>query len=256
MLGIRRESRRHGHGTGLTRSGHGRAGHERGASADGGGLPEPRPAITWQPIEPGADERPEIPKLPRWIPVTTLVLSLLGLADSIYLTITHFNPATLSCQVNSVVNCVKVTTSPQSEVFGVIPVALIGLGYFVVVTFVNLPFMWRSFDVRIAWARYAVALVGMGMVIYLISVELLQVKAICEYCTGVHIVTFLLFVLVAAAFGLMSTPGHVVPLVRGRRRRRRVGRARVRGRDEARRPRTSARRNRGTPAPTARAGRR
>ncbi|HUA94032.1 MAG TPA: vitamin K epoxide reductase family protein, partial [Acidimicrobiales bacterium] len=97
------------------------------------------------PVEPGADQRPEIPNLPRWIPVTALVLSLLGLADSIYLTITHFNPGTLQCQVNSVINCVKVTTSPQSEIFGVIPVALVGLGYFVVVTFVNLPFMWRSF---------------------------------------------------------------------------------------------------------------
>ena len=47
--------------------------------------------------------------------------------------------------------------------------------------------------------------VGMGFVMYLIYAELYQIGSICEYCTGVHIVTFLLFcitVFSAAIWGL------------------------------------------------------
>jgi uncharacterized membrane protein len=47
-------------------------------------------------------------------------------------------------------------------------------------------------------------IVGMGFVMYLIYAEL-QIGHICEYCTGVHVVTFLLFcitVFSAAIWGL------------------------------------------------------
>jgi uncharacterized membrane protein len=53
--------------------------------------------------------------------------------------------------------------------------------------------------------RLVSVVVGMGFVMYLIYAELLQIKDICEYCTGVHIVTFLLFcitVFSAAIWGL------------------------------------------------------
>jgi uncharacterized membrane protein len=47
--------------------------------------------------------------------------------------------------------------------------------------------------------------VGIGMVIYLVYAEFIIIGAICLYCTSVHIITFLLFVLTAfgaAAWGL------------------------------------------------------
>ena len=47
-------------------------------------------------------------------------------------------------------------------------------------------------------------IVGMGFVMYLIYAEF-QIGEVCEYCTGVHIVTFLLFcitVVSAALWGL------------------------------------------------------
>jgi uncharacterized membrane protein len=39
----------------------------------------------------------------------------------------------------------------------------------------------------------------MGMVCYLVYVEAVVVRAICLYCTAVHVVTFALFVAVLAA---------------------------------------------------------
>jgi uncharacterized membrane protein len=138
----------------------------------------------------------------RRVRITALVLSLLGLADSTYLTITHFQKQILKCSATGVINCLKVTTSPQSVVFHV-PVAILGLAFFVAMTLVNLPPLWRTHDVRVAWLRLAMAVTGIGFVIYLVYCELFIIRAICEYCTGVHIVTLVLFILIVTTFPSM-----------------------------------------------------
>jgi uncharacterized membrane protein len=130
----------------------------------------------------------------RWRPIAALALSLGGLGVSIYLTITHFAPAALVCSANGLVNCAKVTTSPQSYVFG-IPVAILGLGFFVAMTVVNLPAAWHTADRRVHLLRLAMSVVGMGFVLYLVAAELVIIGNICLWCTSVHAITFLLFVL-------------------------------------------------------------
>ncbi len=40
---------------------------------------------------------------------------------------------------------------------------------------------------------------GIFTVLYLISTELFTIKKICLWCTGVHLVTFALFVIVATS---------------------------------------------------------
>ncbi|HEX4244151.1 MAG TPA: vitamin K epoxide reductase family protein [Acidimicrobiales bacterium] len=133
----------------------------------------------------------------RWQPITTMVLSIAGLGVSIYLTLTHFSTAvTLSCPAGGgAINCEKVTTSPQSYVFG-IPVAVLGLAYFLPMLVLCLPVAWRSFNRWIHLARLLLSVAGVGMVIYLVSAELFTIKAICLWCTSVHVITFLIFVLV------------------------------------------------------------
>ncbi len=133
----------------------------------------------------------------RWQPITSLLLSVAGLGVSIYLTLTHFSSAvTLSCPAGGgVINCEKVTTSPQSYVFG-IPVAVLGLAYFIPMLVLCLPVAWRSRNRWIHLARVVLSVAGVGMIIYLISAELFTIKAICLWCTSVHVITFLLFVLI------------------------------------------------------------
>jgi uncharacterized membrane protein len=133
---------------------------------------------------------------PRWLVLTSFLLTLAGLALSIYLTITHFtDQAALFCQQNSVVNCLKVTTSPESEIFG-IPVAVLGLVFFVPMTLLNSPWGWRMTLPAVRWLRLAGVAVGLIFVVYLVSAELVLIGSICEYCTGVHIVTIALFAVV------------------------------------------------------------
>ena len=124
---------------------------------------------------------------------------MLGLADSSYLTYTHFHPGALICKSGGKIDCAKVTTSSFSEIFGHIPVAIVGLVYFAVMTVLMTPWAWQM---RNEWVhRFRLLATGgaMGMVVYLVSVEI-HLKAICEYCTGVHILNFLLFFVVLAAF--------------------------------------------------------
>jgi uncharacterized membrane protein len=138
--------------------------------------------------------------------ITALVLSLLGLADSTYLTITHFEKQALVCPANSFINCAKVTTSAQSEILH-IPVAILGLAFYVAMTAINLPPLWKTTDLRVAKLRLAMAVSGIGFVLYLLYAELFIIKAICEYCTGVHIITFALFILVVVTFPSMLERG-------------------------------------------------
>ena len=145
----------------------------------------------------------------RWQPITTLLLSVYGLGASIYLTITHFEPKALACVSNSQFNCEKVTQSPQSEILG-IPVAMLGLAFFVPMLVLCLPALWRSAHRWVHLARLVLSITGVGMIIYLISAELFVIKAICLWCSSVHLVTFALFVVIATASPIVLAPGYGV----------------------------------------------
>ncbi|HEX7443614.1 MAG TPA: vitamin K epoxide reductase family protein [Acidimicrobiales bacterium] len=146
----------------------------------------------------------------RWQPVTSLVLSIYGLGASIYLTITHFEPKALACVSNSRFNCEKVTQSPQSEIFG-IPVAMLGLAFFVPMLLLCLPAAWRAADRRIHLARLVLSVTGVGMIIYLISAELFVIKAICLWCSSVHVATLLLFIIIATTSPIVLAPDYGAP---------------------------------------------
>jgi uncharacterized membrane protein len=136
---------------------------------------------------------------PRWRPWAAFVLCLGGVGVSTYLTIAHFTSASiLACASTSTINCEKVTTSSQSEIFGVIPVAVVGLVFYVVMSVLDFPAMWRVQDRRVHQLRLAASVGAMGMVIYLLVAELFQIGAICLWCSSVHVITFLLFILTVA----------------------------------------------------------
>lgn len=137
----------------------------------------------------------------RWAPRLTLPLTLAGLGLSSYLTWEHYSTGTtLSCPDTGVVNCLKVTTSAQSMVAGVIPVALLGTIFFVAMAALCLPKLWLTDNHTVRWLRLGGAIAGIGMVLYLVAVEVLVVRAICLWCTAVHVITFVLFVAVLTAF--------------------------------------------------------
>ncbi|HEX7307014.1 vitamin K epoxide reductase family protein [Lentzea sp.] len=123
------------------------------------------------------------------VPLLSLLLSIAGLLTSAYLTYTHFNASALLCSADAVIDCETVTTSEQSELFGV-PVAFLGLAFFAFLTVICLPFAWRVDALR--WVRLAAAGAGVLMVVYLVAAELLIIGKICLWCTVVHVITLAL----------------------------------------------------------------
>jgi uncharacterized membrane protein len=144
--------------------------------------------------------------VPLWLRLTTFLVALAGLGVSIYLTIAHFTESTLAgCnETAGLVNCTKVTTSPQSYVFG-IPVAVLGLAFYLFMVAIMSPWAWRATRREVHLVRIAALIAGMGFVLYLLYAELFIIGSICLYCTSVHGLTFILFVLTmfaAASWGL------------------------------------------------------
>jgi uncharacterized membrane protein len=120
---------------------------------------------------------------------------VLGLLDAGYQTYTHFsNTGLVGCSAKGDA-CVVVQTSSYAWVFG-IPVAVLGLAFFVFMVVINSPQAWRAKTPLIHRLRLASVVVGMLFVLYLIYNELIRIGQVCPYCTSVHIITFILFALI------------------------------------------------------------
>lgn len=130
------------------------------------------------------------------VPLLSLLLSIAGLLTSAYLTYTHFDRDALVCSADAVVDCETVTSSEQSELFG-IPVAILGLAFFVFLTAICLPFAWRIDALK--WVRLGAVGIGVLMVVYLVAAELLIIGKICLWCTVVHVITLALAYLLVSA---------------------------------------------------------
>jgi len=182
-----------------------KAGSPSRTAATRGDVPDRRgsrePALTQE----ATADAPRTATAPLWLQWVSFVLALAGLGVSIYLTIAHYTEShLLGCSESGLVNCTKVTTSPQSYVFG-IPVAVLGLAFYIAAVGLMSPWAWRSARREIHLIRLASVVVGIGFVLYLLYAELFIIGSICLYCTSVHAITFVLFlltVIAAAAWGL------------------------------------------------------
>lgn len=146
-----------------------------------------------------------------WVRPAALILAVLGLAVSAYLTYEHYTGSkTLACSESGVVNCSAVTTSnyaylPPGAGSWHPPVALLGLLFFVAVTVLCLPRLWgrsRGLDLL----RLVALGGGVLMVLWLVYAELFQIDRICLWCTSVHVITVVLFGVVAVAEALRPIP--------------------------------------------------
>jgi uncharacterized membrane protein len=196
-----------GHG-GAGRSG---AGQARAVAARDGGTARDGSRAHLRREEPADVSSAAGTAVPLWLQVTTFVLALAGLGVSTYLTVAHFTESTLAgCSEKAgLVNCTKVTTSAQSYVFG-IPVAVLGLVFFLFMVAIMSPWAWRSARREVHLIRLASVVAGVGFVLYLLYAELFIIGSICLYCTGVHVITFVLFALTAfaaAVWGSVSPGG-------------------------------------------------
>jgi uncharacterized membrane protein len=155
-----------------------------------------------------AEPARKVPALvpPGWVPITSTIICLIAFADAAYLTFIHYtNPAGLACSTKGFINCTAVTTSIYSHPFG-IPVADAGLVWAFGMLLLCSPWGWRASSRWVSPLRLAGSVAGVGMVFYLLYVELFELGHLCEYCTVVHLMTIALFIVVAFGTAL-AIPG-------------------------------------------------
>jgi uncharacterized membrane protein len=123
------------------------------------------------------------------LPVVASLLALLGLADSVYLTVHHYTAEPVPCSI--VEGCETVLTSAYAEIGG-IPLAAFGaLAYFIafslaVMTVFGNSRLWLLFGVQ----SFIMAAVSA----YLLYLQGFVIGAFCQFCLISAATSILLFV--------------------------------------------------------------
>jgi len=132
-----------------------------------------------------------------------LIAGVVGLLASMTLTVEKIkillNPSYVpSCNVNPIVSCGSVMTTPQASMLG-FPNPLLGIVGFTVVVVTGVLAVTKVSLPRWYWAGLAVGLlIGAVFVHWLIFQSLYRVGALCPYCMVVWVVTITLLVVVTA----------------------------------------------------------
>ena len=124
----------------------------------------------------------------------TAVVSLVGLGDSIYLTIEHISGRSVRCTI--VAGCSTVLSSPYASFRGV-PLALIGaVAYFTVFSLATL----AAFGYRLGGKLLVFVIAAMLLVtLWLFYLQAFVIEAFCQFCLLSALVTLVLSVLVYLA---------------------------------------------------------
>jgi len=111
------------------------------------------------------------------LPLAAAVLAVIGLADSVFLTVSHYTKEPVPCSI--VEGCETVLTSSYAELAG-IPIAAFGAAaYFVAFSLAIL----TAYGNRAAWMLFGVQAFLMALVsAYLIYVQAFVIGAFCQFC--------------------------------------------------------------------------
>jgi uncharacterized membrane protein len=162
--------------------------------------------VSAKPDGPVADSTPSSESLtavPRSSAWWVLIAGVAGLIASATLTVEKIelllNPSYVpSCNINPIVSCGSVMTTPQASAFG-FPNSLIGIAAFTVVTGSGVLAVAKVPLPRWYWVGLTIGtLAGTAFVHWLIFQSLYRIGALCPYCMVVWVATISLLVVVAS----------------------------------------------------------
>lgn len=138
---------------------------------------------------------------PALIYAPAMLVSLIGLGDSIYLTAQHLTGQSVKCTVTT--GCSAVLSSPYAAIAGVPTAAFGALAYFVAFSLATL----AAFGYERARTGLALLVAPMlAMTLWLLYVQAFALRAFCEFCLLSAAMTITLAALVAAARFFLPTP--------------------------------------------------
>ena len=122
-----------------------------------------------------------------------LVLAIVGLLVSIYMTIYKFSGNEAMCIGSG--GCSEVNSSRYSEING-IPVAILGiLGYATILALLFLESRPGFFQENGTMLQFGVSLLGFLFTLYLIYVEVALIGAYCPFCLTSQAVMTIIFII-------------------------------------------------------------
>lgn len=110
-------------------------------------------------------------------PILAAIVALVGLADSIYLTVLHYTATPVPCSI--ITGCEQVLTSSYAEIGGV-PLAIFGaLAYLTALILA----VSSAFGKRTMWTLFGVQVVIMSLfTLWLLYVQAFVIEAFCQFC--------------------------------------------------------------------------
>jgi uncharacterized membrane protein len=120
------------------------------------------------------------------------VLALFGLADSTYLTATHYVGETVSCSVLG--GCEQVLTSKYATISGV-PIAALGIVYYSML-FLAAYYIFLGSKKALS-ALKAIIVIGVLVTLGLLYLQIWVIHSICQFCMISALLTTIIAVLVA-----------------------------------------------------------
>ena len=128
------------------------------------------------------------------LPLAAALVALVGLADSVYLTIKHLTDEPVPCSI--IAGCETVLTSPYAQIEGV-PLAAVGAAaYFAAFSLAIL----AAYGNRMLWTVFGIQVVGMSLfTAWLIYLQAYVIGAFCQFCLLSAATTFTMLVIFVAS---------------------------------------------------------
>ncbi len=130
------------------------------------------------------------------LPAAAALVALVGLADSVYLTVHHFTAEPVPCSIIS--GCETVLTSPYAEIAGVPLAALGAAAYFAAFSLALL----AAFGNRFMWTLFGIqSIIMAAFTAWLIYLQAAVIGAFCQFCllSALTSVTLLVLFLISTA---------------------------------------------------------
>lgn len=120
--------------------------------------------------------------------------ALAGLGISIYLTVVHYSTIPLACPANALINCEQVLSSPYGVIGGSpVPTSAAGIAWFAVSALLAAGLL--AGRTQLARWQFAWSAVGLVTVLFLVYIEIVQLGAVCIWCSAAHVLVLSIFLI-------------------------------------------------------------
>ncbi len=135
----------------------------------------------------------------KWFSIVILILSIIGISDTTYLTIKRYSHDNINCSIFE--GCDFVTTSSYSAIFGV-PVAILGIIFYIAVFVLSVLYL-RSKNKIFLNFLLGLSTVGFLMSMWFIYTQAFVLSAFCLYCivsAGISTTIFILSIIIMVQY--------------------------------------------------------